>query len=276
MTLAQGDPFVVGDIFSFQQANRIKDNWRAAAAPTSPQAGSLWSDSVNNLFKHRQTTAWKEILQADTPLSDEAQIIIGTNSDFIAFYDEATNDALILGIPFNGKRGVIICNADKIGEDYTAEILTAIQPRLNLIDADGDSAMAIGFWGDDLPGIMARHHPFNINWDGEQDVHFFAGSETGENRYAYIFGFKTGDVIRYIRERVRTDGYGELDAELGFFLSVATSIRMSMNGTGLSFFGVTPVARQAHITDPTDLPTCITAITSILSSLENYGLLNTV
>lgn len=65
MTLAQGDPFVVGDIFSFQQANRIKDSWRAAAAPSNPQAGSLWSDSVNEKLFHRQASAYMEIIQSD-------------------------------------------------------------------------------------------------------------------------------------------------------------------------------------------------------------------
>lgn len=40
----------------------------------------------------------------------------------------------------------------------------------------------------------------------------------------------------------------------------------------LGFYGENGVAQAAHITDPTDLGTCVTAITSILTALENLGL----
>lgn len=63
MTLAQGDAFVVGDIFSFQQAERIRKNWRAAAAVSNPQAGSLWSKSTNEKLYHRHAAAYEEIMQ---------------------------------------------------------------------------------------------------------------------------------------------------------------------------------------------------------------------
>ena len=43
----------------------------------------------------------------------------------------------------------------------------------------------------------------------------------------------------------------------------------------IGFLGASPVVRQAHIANPTDLATCITAVTSILAALENYGLLAT-
>lgn len=36
--------------------------------------------------------------------------------------------------------------------------------------------------------------------------------------------------------------------------------------------GVAPAAQQSKINDPTDLPSCITAITAILDVLEAFGL----
>lgn len=48
-----------------------------------------------------------------------------------------------------------------------------------------------------------------------------------------------------------------------------------LSPTGISFFGVAKQVKQAHIADPTDLAACISAITSILSVLEGYGLLAT-
>jgi len=75
MTLANGDPFVVGDIFSFQQAERMKDNWRAVGAPSNPQAGSLWSKTTNDKLYHRKTSAWAEILQMGVEASGYIDLV---------------------------------------------------------------------------------------------------------------------------------------------------------------------------------------------------------
>jgi hypothetical protein len=40
----------------------------------------------------------------------------------------------------------------------------------------------------------------------------------------------------------------------------------------LGFYGVTPVDQPATVTDPTDLPTCITAISAIIDRLQELGL----
>lgn len=39
----------------------------------------------------------------------------------------------------------------------------------------------------------------------------------------------------------------------------------------IGVFGVTPQVRQAHIADPTDLATCITALSTLLADMEGYG-----
>jgi len=52
------------------------------------------------------------------------------------------------------------------------------------------------------------------------------------------------------------------------------SFRATTEAT-IGMYGVTPVVRAAHIANPTDLATCITSIKSILTALENIGILKT-
>lgn len=116
MTLAQGDPFVVGDIFSFQQAERMKDNWRAAAEPSNPQAGSLWSDSVNEKLFHRQAAAYKEILQVDTQIDGYVDLVLlstlaagGFGLRIDAYQDDTTGlTGLLRGAYIQASNGDII------------------------------------------------------------------------------------------------------------------------------------------------------------------------
>jgi len=69
------------------------------------------------------------------------------------------------------------------------------------------------------------------------------------------------------------------DALLKVVDSAATREILRGRATGaaaaIGFLGASPVVRQAHIADPTDLATCITAVTSTLAALESYGLLAT-
>ena len=59
-------------------------------------------------------------------------------------------------------------------------------------------------------------------------------------------------------------------------LDGAMTERMRISSVGLGFFAVTPVARQAHIVDADGtLADITTKFNTLLSYLENYGLLNT-
>lgn len=116
MTLANGDPFVVGDIFSFQQAERMKDNWRAAAEPSNPQAGSLWSDSVNEKLFHRQAAAYKEIVQVETQIDGYVDLVLlstlaagGFGLRIDAYQDDTTGlTGLLRGAYIQASNGDII------------------------------------------------------------------------------------------------------------------------------------------------------------------------
>ncbi|MBU1067207.1 hypothetical protein KKE60_05440 [Patescibacteria group bacterium] len=65
MALIDGDDFLSGDIFSFQEANRIKNNFRGAAAPTGASEGMLFSDEGDDKLWHRVgiSASWDEVLQ---------------------------------------------------------------------------------------------------------------------------------------------------------------------------------------------------------------------
>lgn len=76
MGLIDGDDFVSGDIFSYQEANRIKNNWRAASAPSNPQPGSLFSDSDNEKLYHRQAAVYKELVQIDTQADGYIDLVL--------------------------------------------------------------------------------------------------------------------------------------------------------------------------------------------------------
>ena len=164
MAFADGDPFISGTLLSYQQANRMKDHWCAAAAPTNPQGGMLHSNSADDVLKHygANAAAWLELLQAGVPL----------NTDFTLADD--------IAILFGG---------------------------------DEDECMGYMNAGD--------------IW------HLCDGNVLGAN------------------------------------------IRMSINGTGLSFFGVAPVAQPAHIVDATGAGDVVTRVNAIILALENLGLLST-
>jgi len=64
MAYIDGDDFIDGAILSFQQANRMKDNFRLATPPANIQPGMLYSDSDDDKLYHEGAAASEEILQA--------------------------------------------------------------------------------------------------------------------------------------------------------------------------------------------------------------------
>jgi len=63
MAYSDGDDFVNGAILSYQQANRMKNNFRGAAAPANIQPGMLFSGNVDDRLYHMGAAAVEEVLQ---------------------------------------------------------------------------------------------------------------------------------------------------------------------------------------------------------------------
>ena len=49
--------------------------------------------------------------------------------------------------------------------------------------------------------------------------------------------------------------------------------RIRINATGLGFFSKSPVTQAVHLADPTDLTTCIAAITQLIDNQKALGLM---
>jgi len=63
MAFSDGDDFVTGSLLSFQQANRMKNNFSQASEPSGLQQGMNWADSDDDKFYLMGTSATEEILQ---------------------------------------------------------------------------------------------------------------------------------------------------------------------------------------------------------------------
>jgi len=101
------------------------------------------------------------------------------------------------------------------------------------------------------------------------------------NNSAYsIQGPNSDDAYIMIKARDNTVGRVEIARMAGAadpYFSMGGTQQFKFTNAGLmGLFGVTPVAQQAHIGNPTDLGTCITAVTAINALLETFGFKATV
>lgn len=63
MAYSDGDDFVSGAIFSYQQANRMKNNFAGASEPSNLSQGQLFSDTDDEKLYHMGSTSTEEVLQ---------------------------------------------------------------------------------------------------------------------------------------------------------------------------------------------------------------------
>lgn len=139
MAFIDGDDFISGSIFSYQQANRMKNHFRLASAPSNPSEGMLWSDSDDDKLKHfgADSLGWDELLQATrsfdtTPIFDN--LILDQDEDVLS--DPPTDAELdgIFGTPATVGQGFV-----GFVQDSTSGL------RTYLIYSDGTSWYYIAF-----------------------------------------------------------------------------------------------------------------------------------
>ena len=87
MAFIDGDPAVSGSIFSFQQMNRMLRNFRLATPPGSPEDGSLYSDSDDDILYHKATAAFEQIVQTDVPITAGVVILKDLQVNEAAYFD---------------------------------------------------------------------------------------------------------------------------------------------------------------------------------------------
>jgi len=179
--LLLGADFTVDDPLCDTLINHIKNHWRMSdpcTNLTNIQPGMIVSDSDDEKLYHYQAAACFEIIQGDTPISDDLQIIGGDGSDAILIpYEETTNDAVIWGLPIDPKRGLIFCDVADIGGDFTGLITPTGFPEINLVDLDLDSRIRFGFTADDKPTILLQSGAY-YSLIQETQAEGLAGSDT--------------------------------------------------------------------------------------------------
>lgn len=270
--LLLGANFILNDWFCVDLINNFKNHWRMAdpcGTLTQIQPGMIVSDSDDEKLYHHQAAACFEIIQGDTPISDDLQIIGGDGSDSILIpYEETTNDAVIWGLPVAAKRGLIFCDVADIAVDFTGLITAAAEAVVWFVDLDNDSYLGVGHQADDRPGIWsgaADTSILAIQYEANADVTFFENCGAGLNRYRYIYGDKTG-VPKYMRDFVDPTGFGRIESEDG----------MTVFGVGDKggFFGLaTPIVRPAAIADATGAGDVVYRLNDLIHAMENLNLI---
>jgi hypothetical protein len=90
MGYIDGDNFIDGAVLSFQEMNRIKNNWRASAAPANIQPGMLFSDADDDRLYHRGAASAQELYQHVVSRTTLPQF---ANTDFKAINAVCLNDS---------------------------------------------------------------------------------------------------------------------------------------------------------------------------------------
>lgn len=129
MAYIDGDDFIDGAILSFQQANRMKDNFRLATPPANIQPGMLFSDSDDDKLYHEGAAASEEILQA-TRSDDVNPLFAG----------------VLLSGPSQWKKGADVASAAilPLGDDGNYFDITGAAgiTSISQQDADGNNVQA--------------------------------------------------------------------------------------------------------------------------------------
>lgn len=63
MAFIDGDDPINGSLFSFEEWQRMKNNWRGAISPANIQPGMLFSDNTDDRLYHRGAIANRELYQ---------------------------------------------------------------------------------------------------------------------------------------------------------------------------------------------------------------------
>lgn len=74
MAKSDGDPFIDGDILSFQEMNRILTGFWQASEPSNLQSGSLYGQSTNEKLFMMGIAASEEVLQQNRSRDLEVQL----------------------------------------------------------------------------------------------------------------------------------------------------------------------------------------------------------
>lgn len=167
MGLADGDLYVSGSILSYQQANRIYQNFRAATVPSALQAGALWSCSADDKLHHQGTSELLEVFTEKTILTWENLL---SNSGFGVWSQSDASKGLATITYDTGAKGA--GSAPSVGDAIVGGTSGATAKLISYTIASGTWA------GGDAAGVLtvgAVSHDFAFV---DNEVLTFDGVET--------------------------------------------------------------------------------------------------
>jgi len=241
MALSDGDLFVSGSILSYQQANRIYQNFRAATVPTALQAGGLWSDSDDDRLWHQGASELLEVFTEKTTLTWENLL---SNSGFGVWSQSDAAKGLCTIAYDAGAKGA--GSAPSVG-DVCAGANGATGKVISYTTASGTWA------GGDAAGVLTLG-ACTGGWT-DNEVLTFAGVETAA---------VNGESIGIINDPCNNDGTGDwtdADAILSFdtdhYEIASDAVNEKAYITSLTFTEGKIYKVEAQLKDGTAAPTDI-------------------
>lgn len=276
MTVATGDDLILGTVVPFQWLNDIKNNWRAAAAPTTPAAGMLFSDSDDEKLYHRQASAWKEIVQVDTEIAGYMDLVrISTlAAGGFAFRIDAYQDdtTALTGL----LRGAYIqaSNGDKVATGTIRAL--ELKARAGRPGEVGNNVAVLE--GLSISADAKTYNITNVMRGAEVILDGSAGTIAKAVGIRIANNFQADIATLAYGLEIYRDSF-DYDADIalsngGLIGGTSGHLMITDDGTvRISFHGVAPVAKAAHIANSAGDDAAV--VNAILVVLENLGLIAT-
>lgn len=137
--LIDGIDFVSGDLFSFQQANRMKNNWYGATAPSNPVNGMIWIKTDGTVYYY--FNAWILIhgTLTETVLASVASIDLDAVAETTLYTCPAGKSCIITKVVIRAPDGAIATAEESFGwntgnaDDVIANAQRALTGATNYI-----------------------------------------------------------------------------------------------------------------------------------------------
>jgi hypothetical protein len=169
----------------------------------------------------------------------------------------------------------IFCKADNLSESADGWRQAFLEPDGNLVVYDTDT---IGF----TKALKSVNSAVALTTETSYQMIHGSGLKAEIRSSLNADGQGSGNIDFYTHgadgnfiKRMRIN-YAGISLEDGFNIAgggISGSTFGISAGNKIGFHGATPSVQSAFIADPTDLATCITAITSILTVLKSKGLI---
>jgi hypothetical protein len=194
--LDDGADAVTGDRLDYEVFNKLKNNWRAAAAPADPQPGMIRSDSGADKLFHEGAAGEEEVLQ-ESRSADASPKFSGLSLKVVSIDDsdspysilasdytiraDATSGAVTVNLPAATGSGRII-RIKKL--DASANVVTLAAAAAETIDGAASASLTAQYSTLSVQDVAA----------GVWDIVPLAGAGSGASTLIFYDGFSDGSL----------------------------------------------------------------------------------